>query len=60
MSQPKEQGHWIILDLSYGDYMLNKATVTDQLDGNVFQLKLPNLDMLLPHMEQLGKKSFTF
>ena len=60
MTWPKDQGRRVILDFSYGDYSVNKATWADQFDDRGFQLKLLHLDMLLPHLEQLGPKASLF
>ena len=47
MTRPKGSGRHVILDLSYGDYSVNKATEHAQYDDTPFQLKLPNLDGLV-------------
>ena len=54
MTRPKGSGHRIILHLSYGEGLANKATDKDAFDGRPFKLKLPSLDELLPILEELG------
>ena len=54
MTRPKGSGQRIILDLSYGEGSVNKATDRDLFDGKPFKLKLPSLDGLLPILEELG------
>ena len=39
MTRPKGMGRRIILDLSYGDYSLNKSTNRECFDGKPFTLK---------------------
>ena len=60
MTRPKEKGRRVILDLSYGDNSVNKATSRDHFDNVQFQLKLPNLDVLIPHLERLGSHARLF
>ena len=60
MTRPKEKGRRVILDLSYGDNSVNKATSRDHFDNVQFQLKLPNLDVLIPHLERLGSQARLF
>ena len=60
MTRPKEKGRRVILDLSYGDNSVNKATSRDHYDNVEFQLKLPNLDVLIPHLERLGPHARLF
>ena len=60
MTRPKEKGRRVILDLSYGDNSVNKATSRDHFDNIHFQLKLPNLDVLIPHLEKLGSHAKLF
>ena len=60
MTRPKEKGRRVILDLSYGDNSVNKATSRDHYDNVEFQLKLPNLDVLIPHLERLGPHARVF
>ena len=54
MTRPKGSGHRVILDLSYGEGSVNKATNRDLFDDKPFKLKLPSLDQLLPILEELG------
>ena len=54
MTRPKGSGRRIILDLSYGEGSVNKATDKDIFDDRSFKLKLPSLDELLPILEDLG------
>ena len=54
MTRPKGSGRRIILDLSYGEGSVNKATDRDLFDKKPFKLKLPSLDKLLPILEELG------
>ena len=54
MTRPKGSGRRIILDLSYGEGSVNKATDRDLFDGKPFKLKLPSLDALLTILERLG------
>ena len=54
MTRPKGSGQRIILDLSYGEGSVNKATDRDLFDRKPFKLKLPSLDGLLPILEELG------
>ena len=60
MMRPKGSGRRIILDLSYGDCSLNKATEKSWFDGKPFTLKLPSLDHLLPDLEKWGPDARLF
>ena len=54
MTQPKGTGRHLILDLSYGEFSLIKATDKNSFDGESFALKFPSLDQLLPDLEKWG------
>ena len=54
MTRRKGSGGRIILDLSYGEVSIKKATNRDLFDENPFKLKLPSLDELIPILEELG------
>ena len=54
MTRPKGTGRKIILDLSYREGSVNKATDQDLFDWKPFRLKLPSLDDLLLILEKLG------
>ena len=41
MTRPKGQGRRVILDLSFGDHSVNKATIRDKYDTSEFSLNLP-------------------
>ena len=60
MTRPKGEGRRVILDLSYGTNSVNKNTHTDLYDNTPFTLKLPNLDSLLPQLEQLDQNARLF
>ena len=60
MTRPKGTGRRIILDLSYGDYSLNKATNRECFDGKPFTLKLPSLDHLISDLEKYGPDARLF
>ena len=60
MTRPNGSGRRIILDLSYGDFSLNKATHKNCFDGDPFTLKLPSLDHLLPDLERWGADARLF
>ena len=60
MTRPKGSGRRIILDLTYGDFSLNKATDKNCFDGDPFTLKLPSLDQLLPDLERWGADARLF
>ena len=60
MTRPKGVGRRVILDLSYGEFSVNKATNIDSYDQLVFKLKLPNLNCLLPELERLGSDARLF
>ena len=53
-------GHRVILDLSFGDCSVNKATGKAHFDGMPFQLKLPSLDALVPTLNKLGDDARLF
>ena len=54
MTRPKGPGRRVILDLSFGDFSVNKATNKDSFDGSPFTLKLPRLELLIPTLVALG------
>ena len=54
MTRPKGSGRLVILDLSYGDFSLNKATNRLKFDDEPFSLKLPSLDHILSHFSRNG------
>ena len=60
MTQPKGSGRHVILDLSYGDFSLNKATDKFNFDGQPFSLKLSSLDQLLPDLKRWGSDARLF
>ena len=60
MTRPKGTGRRIILDLSYGDHSLNKATNRECFDGKPFTLKLPSLDHLISDLEKYGPDARLF
>ena len=60
MTRPKGSGRRVILDLSYGDHSVNKATHKDSFDGSPFALKLPSLDHLIPDLEKWGSNARLF
>ena len=60
MTRPKGSGHRVILDLSYGDFSLNKATDRLNFDDKVFSLTLPSLDHILPNLEKWGPDARLF
>ena len=60
MTRPKDSGRRVILDLSYGDFSLNKATDRFNFDDKPFSLKLPSLDQLLPDLEKWGSDARLF
>ena len=60
MTRPKGSGRRVILDLSYGDFSLNKATDRLKFDDRPFSLKLPSLDHLLPDLEKWGSEARLF
>ena len=53
MTQPKGAGYRVILDLSYGDVLVNKATDVAIYDQLEFKPQFPNLDALVPELERL-------
>ena len=55
MTRPKGVGHRVILDLSFGDFSVNKATPKGVYEGKEFNLKLPRLDHLIPILTALGQ-----
>ena len=57
MTRPKGSGRRVILDLSYGEGSVNKATNRDLFDDKPFKLKLPSLDQLIPILEELGPEA---
>ena len=60
MTRPKGEGRQVILDLSFGSHSVNKNTDTCTYDGLPFILKLPNLDSILPQLEQLDQDACLF
>ena len=60
MTRPKGEGRRVILDLSFGSYSVNKNTDTSTYDGLPFKLTLPNLESILPQLEQLDQDAFLF
>ena len=54
MTRPKGSGRRVILDLTFGDFSVNKATCKESYDGIPFTLKLPKLDDLVPTLMDLG------
>ena len=55
MTRPKGPGRRVILDLSFGDFSVNRATNKERYDGSPFTLKLPRLEALIPTLVALGK-----
>ena len=51
MTRPKGYRRCVILDLSYGENLVNNAMDRGQFDGDDFKLTLPSLDNLLPFIE---------
>ena len=60
LTRPKGNGGRFILDLSYGDCSVNKATCRELYDGIPFTLKLPSLDNLLCALQSLGHNARLF
>ena len=60
MTWPNGQGHCVILDLSFCDFSVNKATVRDRYDTSHFTLNLPGLDNLLNSLQDLGQSAHLF
>ena len=60
MTRPKGAGRRVILDLSFGDHSVNKATERTQYDYTPFQLKLPSLDSLVDTLNNLGDNARIF
>ena len=60
MTRPKGSGRRVILDLSFGDHSVNKATEHTQYDHTPFHLKLPNLDGLVHTLNILGDSARLF
>ena len=60
ITRPKETGRQVILDLSFRDFSVNKATCTEHYDHTSFTLKLPHLDAMIPQLEQLGNEARLF
>ena len=54
MTRHKGSVRRVILDLTYGDFSVNKATCKETYDGTPFTLKLPKLDDLVPTLMDLG------
>ena len=54
MTRPKGQGRRVILDLSFGEFSVNKATIKDNL------LNLPGLDNLISSLRDLGRSARVF
>ena len=55
MTRPKGSGRRVILDLSFGEYSVNKATLKGVYEDKEFTLKLPRLDDLIPTLTALGQ-----
>ena len=55
MTRPKGLGRRVILDLSFGEFSVNRATNKECYDGFPFTLKLPRLEALIPTLVALGK-----
>ena len=55
MTRPKGLGRRVILDLSFGEFSVNRATNKECYDGFPFTLKLPRLEALIPTLMALGK-----
>ena len=60
MTYPQGLGRRVIVDLSFGDYSVNKATDRDVFDASPFILKLPVLDALILELEKLGTEALLF
>ena len=60
MTRPKGMGRLVILDLSFGDFSVNKATEHTHYDHTPFLLKLPNLDGLVETLDALGDHARLF
>ena len=60
MTHPKGSGRCVILDLSFGEHSVNKATARTQYDHTPFHLKLPNLDGLVDTLNALGNNARLF
>ena len=60
MTHPKGDGHRVILDMSFGSHSVNYNTDTSLYDGLPFILKLPNLDSILPQLEQFDQEACLF
>ena len=60
MTRPKGSGRRVILDLSFGDHSVNKATERTQYDHTPFHLKLPSLDTLVDTLNILGDNARLF
>ena len=60
MTRPKGQGRRVILDLSFGDHSVNKATIRDKYDTSEFSLNLPGLDNLVSALRDLGHSARLF
>ena len=60
LTRPKGSGRRDILDLSFGDHSVNKATELTQYDHTPFHLKLPNLDALVDTLNILGDNARLF
>ena len=60
MTPPKGLGRRVIVDLSFSDYSVNKATDREVYDMSLFIFKLPVLDTLIPELEKLGPEARLF
>ena len=60
MTWPKGAGRHVILDLSFGDFSVNKATKRVHYGHTPFSLKLPNLDGLINTLNTLGDHARLF
>ena len=60
MMRPKDTGRRVILDLSFGEFSVNKATHLTQYDHTSFNLKLPHMDEMIPQLEKLGSDARLF
>ena len=60
MTRPKGLGRRVIVDLSFGDHSVNKATEREVYDATPFSLKLPVLDALIPELKKLGSEARLF
>ena len=57
MTRPKGNGRRLILDLSYGENLVNNATSKETFNESTFKLTLPSLDNFLPALGKLGSNA---